>query len=776
MTAKRALTEDNLKRLVADLQGYLRQQQQNPLDPFPPYHCGLIYSQLGDSDAAIRSYQEAVQRNPEFSQAYYNMALTYQSQQLYKEAEHAYKQAIVHTPGDSEPWANLGALQEFLKRPEDALESYRRALDNDPDDREVRRRLGALLMSQDHMIEAKELYQAGIEHNPEDSESWNGLGLVAFHREEFDSALEHYLSAVDVDPHHAGVWNNLGNLYLRTENEAKAVESYRRALAADPNDPTIWFNLGEFFFSRDHPEAEKCLNRVVELDADDLETWGLLRQWYNKHPNLVHWKSVLGVLLKAKPDDTNLMRELALVQERLGENESALHTLQDVVALAPEHPASRLQIASLALKLNSLQEAFQHLTMIDSDEPDILDLWYLLGQRLLYHNHPEEAETAFLKLVAHRNWQADAWQFLGQAAYDRGQWDLALERWKRADELNRNDEGVWMSLADQFIQLGNYEKAVECLDQLSEHLRFQPGKWKQFATTYQRAGKIEAFLDGLEQVQWEHQLGDEQWIALAELFQLAGLPERAEACLGRQGQHKISTSPSKLRDVDARSGKPPAPRISETPPTPGEVRTPQELKEKGKKLYSNGSYRQSLAYFQQSLDLDQTDFESWFQVGNVQSRLNRPDLAEEAFLGALEQEPSNPKALYNLGCVLEAQDKFKEAAKRFEQAVEQDPNFSEAWNWLGVVHFRMGDEDEARQAYVRSLAHNRGSVKAWHNLGMLYLRMGDKEKSEYCMSEVEKLGGISGSSNLIPGAVDVPDPTKESSGIENIEATPEETF
>lgn len=746
MSSAEKISPDQVELLLSDLRVFQQEQQEDPGNHLPPYHCGLIYSQLGDYEAAERSYLAAVERNPEFAQGYFNLALAYISQERFPQAEEAYRQTIRHNPKDAEPWANLGALQESQGQKEEAVKSYRQAIEIDPGEWVSRQRLGSILLAGERMEEAKQLFEEGLEADDGDYRSWNSLGLIAFRNEEFADAQSHYEKAIELEAGFANGWNNLGNLHLKLERETRAVEAYRKALEADPGDPTIWFNLGEFFFHRNHPETEKCLGRVVELDKEDYEAWEMLRRWYSRHPHYPSWKSVLKVLLARRPDDLALLRELSQVHEHLGEYEEAVKMLNSAMALNQGDQTDRMQLARLSLEQGQPLETFRQLGMIESNDSAVLELWYSLGQRLLYKEHGEEAESCFMKVIAHSDWNADAWRFLGKMALERGQLELALERFKRSEELIRNDRTIWLPLAEEFESVGAYDKAAECLDQLSGLLRYLTGLWSRFAPVYQRAGRGGEFLDSLEKLQWDHELGDELWITLAELFKQAGMNERAEACLGRVGVNQEGRE----EPVMELPTQPTAEAGGQKEEKPIGKPSLDYWRDKGGEHYRAGRMEEARECYQRALDVKNDDFKAGFYLGNVHFKLGRPDLAEIAFRRALEQEPDSAKVWYNLGCVLESQRKLAEAEECFDKTVRLDDHSPQAWNWLGVVRFHLGQLEGSRMAYVRSLAHDRRSAKTWHNLGVLYGKMGDKEKSAYCLEEVNKLGGVTDQSGLIP--------------------------
>ena len=744
MNASEQVSPESAQVLLDDLRAYQQEQEQDPANHLPPYHCGLIHAQLGDYAAAVRSYYTAVERNPDFAQAYFNMAIAYSAQGLYGEAEEAYLQAGNYSTSDGEPWANLGALREFLGREDEALEAYRKAVVLNPDEREARRQIGLILFNRGQLDEAAEVFQEAVAHNPQNEEAWNNLGLIAFRREQFEEAQNHYQKAVEIDQDFAQAWNNLGNLYLKQGNEAGAVGAYRRALAGDSHDPNIWFNLGEFFFARDHPEAEKCIARVVELDRGDMEAWEMLRQWYTRHPQYAAWKSVLTVLQANSPDDLSLMREMSFVHEKMGEHAEAIRVLKEVIAKDPEDTETRLMMAGLALKQGKPLDAYEQMNLLESTEDDVLDMWQYLGQRLVYHDKWEEAETTFMKVIARRPWQLDAWQFLGELAFRREAWDVAFERYCRAEEMNRNDTAVWLPLANRFVEGGDFQKASACLDRLSDHLKYLVSDWERFFPIYQQAGRGADFLGLLEKLMWDSNLPNHLWMQLAAMFSQAGLAERAQACLGRLegGLESRPGGEAMLEKIllGRLDGEVPEIALDDAeltmavvaPAAPPPKLAPTE----------QSTLEAQLESHLRALKLDPSDFRAWFNAGNALFRLHRLDEAERHFRGAINLQPEEPKAWYNLGCSQEALGDMEAACESFEKAVELDGAFAQAWNWLGVLRYHLNRNDAARRAYIRSLAYDRTSGKAWHNLGVLYHRLNEREKSAYCFQESKKLGGV----------------------------------
>ncbi len=84
---------------------------------------------------------------------------------------------------------------------------------------------------------------------------------------------------------------------------------------------------------------------------------------------------------------------------------------------------------------------------------------------------------------------------------------------------------------------------------------------------------------------------------------------------------------------------------------------------------------------------------------------------------ALESNPDDPKAHYNLGIVLFQKGGVDEAIAHFRKAQEIQPGFAEARNNLGVALLQKGLVDEAVVQFQKALEIRPGFADAADNLG-----------------------------------------------------------
>lgn len=97
---------------------------------------------------------------------------------------------------------------------------------------------------------------------------------------------------------------------------------------------------------------------------------------------------------------------------------------------------------------------------------------------------------------------------------------------------------------------------------------------------------------------------------------------------------------------------------------------------------------------------------------------------ESAYRATLAFSPS-PRACFNLGVLLLAEQRNDEAAKTYETCSEISPNDAEMHVQLGVAYQRLGERNKAEISFARAVDLEPGSALAWSNYASLEAAAGD---------------------------------------------------
>ncbi|WP_028903485.1 VWA domain-containing protein [Prevotella sp. P6B4] len=115
----------------------------------------------------------------------------------------------------------------------------------------------------------------------------------------------------------------------------------------------------------------------------------------------------------------------------------------------------------------------------------------------------------------------------------------------------------------------------------------------------------------------------------------------------------------------------------------------------------------------------QTSDRQYIREGNKQFRLGQYDKAEVSYRKAVEKNPKNPQAAYNLGNALLAQKKDSAAVQQFEQAARMETSplrKSAAYHNMGVICQTHKMYGEAIEAYKNALRLNPNDDETRYNL------------------------------------------------------------
>ena len=107
------------------------------------------------------------------------------------------------------------------------------------------------------------------------------------------------------------------------------------------------------------------------------------------------------------------------------------------------------------------------------------------------------------------------------------------------------------------------------------------------------------------------------------------------------------------------------------------------------------------------------------RIGNKNFQQHLYVEAETSYRQALAKDPHNFRAIYNLGCALQQQNKDSLALQQYEMAVKEEPNKlikSRSYHNMGVIYQQKHQFSEAIEAYKNALRNNPNDSNARYNL------------------------------------------------------------
>jgi len=127
------------------------------------------------------------------------------------------------------------------------------------------------------------------------------------------------------------------------------------------------------------------------------------------------------------------------------------------------------------------------------------------------------------------------------------------------------------------------------------------------------------------------------------------------------------------------------------------------------------------------------------KAGLREAERGRMDRAIRRFERALEINPGNTQALYNLGVAWMAKGEAQAALRAFAAALEMDPAYVDVRNNAGVVLVGLGMLDEAAEQFEEIIRRRPETVDARVNLAAIRAQQGRGDEARGLLQEALRL-------------------------------------
>lgn len=226
-------------RLQEAIQRYKQLLKKPHVDGKQVFHLlGIAQQQMGDIDAATRTFQKGLMQTPLYSPLLLCLGTLYIEQKNFAQAETLFRNATVKHPTYGEAWYLLGALH----------------------------------LEQHQYAPAAAALQNAVKFLPNDLRAWNNLGSALQQMQQFTSALEAFQRALQIDDKLFSLWMNLALTLRELHRFDEAVAAYERMLSMHPNpDAGLWHDFASLLKDAGRiSEAQQHYRKAIELAPDNL--------------------------------------------------------------------------------------------------------------------------------------------------------------------------------------------------------------------------------------------------------------------------------------------------------------------------------------------------------------------------------------------------------------------------------------------------------------------------------------------------------------------------
>ncbi len=383
-----------------------------------------IYLRQNKLDKALEEGQRLISSNPDEPRFLINQAEILNSNNRNKEAKALMEDLLKKKPGFSMAHLMLHNIYKSEGKNAEAEQQLRMAF-KDPDlsaEQKINIIAGYLnLPGQDHLSFAKELTQLTLDTHPTDARAYALMGDIRYTQQDKVEALLAYRKSISLDPSNFSAWRQLIIVEYELAYYDSMVAHASEAVELFPSQGLIWFfkGTGELLLKK-YSAAALSLEQAKTLNKAQQEIY------------------------------LQVLAQLGDTYHYLKEHEKSDASYEEVLKKDPENAIARNNYAYfLSLRGANLNKAKDLVAGLVDKEPNnatYLDTYawvlYKLGEF-------ENARKYLEKAVENDSGNGVILEHLGDAWYQTGNAEKALEFWKKAKEKGETSTLIDKKILDK---------------------------------------------------------------------------------------------------------------------------------------------------------------------------------------------------------------------------------------------------------------------------------------------------------------------------------------
>ena len=282
-------------------------EREDPKWPEPYVALGNAYSRAGQTDAAVKAFQEALEL---------------------RAADHAALDGLAN--------ALLAA-----NRAEEAIAVLQRGAKRYADDDRFLLNLGNSYLREGKIPEARDALHKALSLNPENAQAHDVLGLCGVRSADIQDAEANFREAIRLEPLLPEPHNNLANLLVSRQEFREAEFQFRRALALNPRYADAHHGLGVLLILTRRPDdAGAELEQAAAETSGDAQIWLDLGDLRNAQGRTSDATVAYQRVLTINPSQQDANLALGLILLRQGKHNDAVQHLT-TAAQGPDADVAR---------------------------------------------------------------------------------------------------------------------------------------------------------------------------------------------------------------------------------------------------------------------------------------------------------------------------------------------------------------------------------------------------------------------------------------------------
>ncbi|MEG8947610.1 tetratricopeptide repeat protein [Rosettibacter firmus] len=518
----------------------------------------------------------------------------------------------------------------------------------------------------------------------------------------FQEAINEYLKALSF-VQKPGIYYALAKNYYRLNKLSQALQYAKNAVTLEPENKEYLYLLASIY-KASHLEDSSiaAYEKILSLDSTDINAYFQLAQLYeNKRPN--QSLSMYKKLIEKIGPEWNVLLNLIDLNERLGNIEETIQTLEELVNLNP----SDLQLQKLLIDAYIKTKKYDKALAVCEESlvsfPDDIGLLELKGNIFIQQDKWKEAASVYKNIF--ENKESDfsikfriASLFLMASERDSLNLFIAKDLFQKLNQ-DTTDWQVNASLGEIELKLKNDSIATEYFKKAVQLAEWNSQLWARLGGVLFDRKKYSELVDYLKDA--VEKFPNDFPINLLYALSLSQLNEHQKAIT--YFERAIRINPDDITSLIAYGY------------------TLNQLKEENK----------ALEILNKALLLDPKNIDAIGMAALIYDSQKNFEKSDSLYNQALIIDSTNSLILNNYAYSLaERGIRLDDALKMSQKAVQKEPENASYLDTIGWVYYQLGDYMTAKKYIEESLKHDSKSATVTDHLGDIYYKLGDKENAK----------------------------------------------
>lgn len=333
----------------------------------------------------------------------------------------------------------------------------------------------------------------------------------------------------------------------------------------------------------------------------------------------------------------------------------------------------------------------------------------LLEEGKTYYNNGEydKAIEIFKKAVEINPNDDDSWRLLGNSYNRNGQIEEAIKYYLKAAELNPDDSRNWFNLGISYSNNEQYKEAINSFLKVVELYPNDDESWKWLGNSYIKNEQVEDAIKSLLKATELNSSDYQSWFNLGlAYFGNEQYEEAIEPLL-----KAIELNPNNASDLSLL----------------------------GWVYKLNGQYEEAIKYLSKAKELNLDGFNNWYELGEAYLYNGQFQEAIETLLKAVELNPDED-IWRLLGMSYRLNEQYEEAMNSFIEATKLNQDNNINWYAIGDLFYIQGAYEEATEYLKKSIELGNKGLDTWEHLGNAYSELENYTEAVECYEYILNSG------------------------------------